>query len=88
MQSTTHVANKPVKTITVIVNRVEYTVPDGDMTPRALLALVGETPETHELLLIKGKRERESYKDHPDDPIKLRPGIEFISVSLGATPVS
>ncbi|MEJ7786316.1 MAG: hypothetical protein WKF96_16050 [Solirubrobacteraceae bacterium] len=88
MQSPTQTAKKPQKTIAIVINNVERQVPDGEMTPRELLALVGDTPETHELLLVKGKRERESYKDRPDDPIRLHPGIEFISVSLGATPVS
>ena len=88
MQSTESTTKKPVKTISITINRLEHEVPDGEMTPRQLLALVGETPETHELLLVKGKRERDSYKEHPDDPIKLHPNMEFISVSLGATPVS
>lgn len=79
---------KPPKTIRIQVNERPFDVADRDMTARELLALVGETPDTHVLYLVKGKRERESYADRPDEPIKLKEKIQFVSVSTGPTPVS
>jgi len=62
--------------------------PDREESERELLALIGKSVDTTYLVLKRGKRERESFKDRPDEPIKLHPGMEFVTVNVGPTPVS
>lgn len=74
--------------------KIEYKV-DGEaqfttereMTPRQILVNAGIDPENYYLDLVKGGR-TESYKDCMDKSIRMHPGIEFISVYTGPSPVS
>jgi hypothetical protein len=72
----------------IIIDTEDVVAPSHAQTPRQLLALVGKSVETSYLVLIKGKRDRVSYKDRPDEPIHLHPEMKFITVSIGPTPVS
>lgn len=74
--------------VEIEVDGEELTAPDREQTPRQIVALAGKDPEAVYLVELKGKRKRISYKDNPDDPIKLKKGDRFITVSLGPTPVS
>ena len=49
---------------------------------------MGKDQDEDYLVLIKGKRDRESFKDRPDKEIHLHPGMKFITVSIGPMPVS
>jgi hypothetical protein len=82
-------AEKPHEdTVTVEIDTKEVVAPSHTQTPRELLALVSKSVETDYLVWLKGKRERVSFKDEPDEPIHLHTGMKFITVSLGPTPVS
>jgi hypothetical protein len=84
--------NHPVE---IEVDGEDLTVPDRDETPRQIIELArsiieaaGKDPSNVYLVQVKGKRDRISYKDTPDEPIKLHQNESFITVSLGPTPVS
>jgi hypothetical protein len=62
------------------------TAPSHEQTPRQLLALLGKSASEDYLVLIKGKRERESFKEHPDQEIHLHVHMKFITVSLPELP--
>jgi hypothetical protein len=74
--------------VTIVIDTEDVIAPSHTQTPRELLALVGETVETDYLVELKGKRDRVSYQEHPDEPIHLHKDMRFITVSLGPTPVS
>jgi hypothetical protein len=62
--------------------------PAREETPRQIITLARKDPAAFYLVELKGKRERISFKDEPDEHIKLHAGERFITVSLGPTPVS
>ena len=74
--------------ITIVIDTEDVVAPSHTQTPRELLALVGDTVETDYLVELKGKRDRVSYQELPDEPIRLHKDMKFITVSLGPTPVS
>lgn len=74
--------------VEILIDGEEVTAPDREQTQRQLLALIGKTVEDTYLVHKKGKRERESYKDRPDELIKLKKDMEFATVNIGPTPVS
>jgi hypothetical protein len=76
------------RTVQITIDGERITAPSHEQTARQLLALVGKNATEDYLVLIKGKRERESFKDHPDTEIHLHHDMKFITVSLGPTPVS
>lgn len=74
--------------VTISIDGDVVVAPTRKQTARELLALVGLSADANYLVLVKGQRDRESYKDRPDEPIHLRPHMQFIHVSLGPVPVS
>lgn len=74
--------------VTIVIDTEDVIAPSHTQTPRQLLALVGKSVETDYLVHLKGKRDRVSYQEHPDEPIHLHKDMKFITVSLGPTPVS
>jgi hypothetical protein len=74
--------------VTIDIDTEDVVAPSQTQTSRQLLPLVGKSVETDYLVWIKGKRDRISFKDKPDEPIHLHQGMKFITVSLGPTPVS
>jgi hypothetical protein len=74
--------------VDITIDGSPYTVDEREMTVRELLALAGKDPVTFYLVQIVGKKERVSYKDKPDEEIKLHEKSKFITVSTGETPVS
>lgn len=54
-----------------------------------ILELAGLKPEDYYLVLIHPDGSQESFKDKPNEPIKMKcPAMKFISVFRGPTPVS
>jgi hypothetical protein len=76
------------RTVGITIDTKQVIAPSHVQTPRQLLALVGKNPSEDYLVLIKGKRDRESFKDCPDAKIHLHTGMTFITVSIGPMPVS
>jgi hypothetical protein len=73
---------------------IHYTVNDEpqsttakELTPVQILTSAGIDPATNYLVEIRGK-EKESFKDKPNEPIKMHENMKFISVSTGPKPVS
>ena len=59
------------------------------MTANGILTATGLEPTDYYLVEILPNNKQKSYKDHPNEPIELKcPGLKFISVFKGATPVS
>ncbi|MGO9791467.1 MAG: hypothetical protein ACLP8S_18795 [Solirubrobacteraceae bacterium] len=81
-----HEAHK--HSVQIIIDEQKVTAPSHEETPCELLQLVDKSANEDYLVLIKGKRDRESFKDHPDQEIRLHRDMTFITVSLGPTPVS
>jgi hypothetical protein len=74
--------------VEIVIDGVEVSASAKVENERRLLALVGKTIADAYLVLVKGKRDRESFKDRPDEAIRLHPGMRFVTVPLGPTPVS
>jgi hypothetical protein len=64
-----------------------YIAPDNRETVAEILGLASKSPAEFQLIMIKGKREREPLPD-PNQEVKLHKGSAFITVPLGPTPVS
>jgi hypothetical protein len=79
---------KPPKSFEIVIDGESYEVSDKEMSAAQILALAGRASDEYYLVELRGKKERISYKDNPDELIKLRPGSKFITVSTGETPVS
>jgi hypothetical protein len=58
------------------------------MTAYQIMDKAGVDPEKHYLIRLKRDHEKESYKDDPKKEIHLHNCMEFITASLGPTPVS
>lgn len=75
---------------------IDYTVNDepqsttaDELTPTQILSKAGIDPNTNYLVEIRGNgKEKVSFKDNPDELIKMREHLRFISVSTGPKPVS
>ncbi|MBY5551304.1 hypothetical protein HFO61_31700 [Rhizobium leguminosarum] len=75
--------------ITIKVDGELYHPPRRRMTPNEIIsAATGQEPSQFYLVRIKRNDERESYQGKGDDEIRLRDGMNFITVSVGPTPVS
>jgi hypothetical protein len=76
------------KTIDYMVDGVGQNTSDKRLTPRQILVSAGLNPEQRYLIeLLEGGRQL-SYKDAMDTPIRMRDGQEFVTASVGPTPVS
>jgi hypothetical protein len=81
-------AEKREHAVEILIDGNPVKAPDHSASEGQLLALIGKKIEDAYLVLIKGKRERESFKDRPDEQIKLHKGMKFVTVNVGPTPVS
>jgi hypothetical protein len=57
------------------------------LTPFEIMSNAGINPNENYLVEIRG-RQRVSYQDKPDDPIKMHDGQKFVVVFVGPVPVS
>ena len=80
--------------LSVSFGKIHYWVDDErqeteqeELTPVQIMEHAKIDPKNHYLVQIKGK-ERISYKDDPNQKIRMRNGMKFVSVSTGPTPVS
>lgn len=76
------------------MHQIDYTVNDEDqhtreqeLAPKTIMGNAGFDPASHYLVLLRG-HDRISYKEHPDDPIKLHEHMKFLAISCAPTPVS
>jgi Multiubiquitin len=81
-------AKKPPKSFKITIDGKPYQVAEKELTAAQILGLAGKTPAEYYLVEIRGKKERISYKDKPNELVKLHAGSKFITVSTGETPVS
>jgi hypothetical protein len=79
--------DKKPKKVTIILDEEELIVPDADTTPNSILQLAGLDTATHYLVEIKGRKQI-SYQGKGDEPIKVKDGETFVSLSTGPTPTS
>ncbi len=76
------------KEIHFTIDGDKYVSDDNKVTPRELLVSFAEVdPEQVYLVELEGSHQH-SYKDELDKQITLHEKAEFITVSLGPTPVS
>lgn len=75
------------KVIEYEVSDEKQTTEEHTLTPRTILGNAGFDPETHYLMAMRG-HEKESFKDHPGDPIHVHPHMKFLAISCAPTPVS
>lgn len=74
---------------------IHYKVDDEDqttteefLTPVQVLTSAGIDPANYYLVQLHGQGHQESYKDKPNEQIRMHPNMKFISVFSGSTPVS
>ena len=75
------------KVIHYTVDGEDQETRERELTPNEILRKAEVDPATHYLVEIRG-RERISYQDRGDEPIRLHQGAKFVSVFVGPTPVS
>lgn len=75
------------KNIEYTVNGITQSTDQKELTARQILVNAGIDPESNYLVQIVGKKQI-SYKDSPDEDIRMKDGMKFISISTGPTPVS
>lgn len=75
------------KPVTFSVDGRRYETSEETLTPVQIMEIAGIDPSNHYLTQIEG-RHQTSYKDAPNEPIRMRDEMVFISTSLGPTPVS
>jgi hypothetical protein len=85
---TEHPAASHDKPVEIVVDDQPVTAPDKVETAHQILDLVSKAITDFYLVLKRGPRDRVSYKDTPEEPIRLHKGMEFITVPIGPTPVS
>ena len=78
------------KPITYSVDDEPQTTAERELSARQILDKAGIDAANHYLVLIHGQagKEKESYRDKPNEIIKLHENVKFISVSTGPTTVS
>lgn len=64
-----------------------FTTTDPTLTPRQIMERAGVDPDANYLVEVKG-RHQTSYRDRPDEEIRVQKDDTFITVSTGPTPVS
>ena len=74
-------------TIDYFVNDEPQSTTEKELTPVQIMTKAGIDPDTNYLIEIRGNHQI-SYKDKPNDPIKLHEKMKFISNFIGPTPVS
>lgn len=78
---------EPHKEIEYTVNGKIQETDQKELTARQILVNAQVDPESNYLVEIVGKKQI-SYKDNPDDILKMKKGMKFITISTGPTPVS
>lgn len=74
--------------ITIVVDGEPYEAPRRVMTPNEIIqGATNKNPANHYLVQIT-KRERISYKDKGDEPIRLKKGLKFQVICTGPMTVS
>lgn len=73
--------------INYTVNDEPQSTTEKELTPSQILTKAGIDPAINYLVEIRG-RNKISYKDKPNKPIKMHENMKFISVSIGPKPVS
>ena len=81
-------AKSKTKAVEIMIDDEPFTAPAKEMPARAIIELAGVNPVNHYLKELKAKREQISYKDCPDEVIKLHKGSTFVTVPTGDTGVS
>lgn len=76
------------KAIHFTVDGEPETTTDRKLTPEQVLRIAGLDPAVYYLILLRGEKNQESYKDTPTATINMHEGMKFITGSLGPTPVS
>lgn len=61
---------------------------ERELTPVEIMKNAGVDPLTHYLIELQGNNKQHSFKDTPDEPIKMHNNLEFITAALGPTTVS
>jgi len=74
-------------TIDYFVNDEPQSTTEKELTPVQIMTKAGIDPDTNYLIEIRGNHQI-SYRDKPNDPIKLHEKMKFISNFIGPTPVS
>ena len=73
--------------VTFSVDGRRYETSEEMLTSRQIMEIAGIDPTNHYLTVVEG-RHQTSYKDAPNEPIRIENGMVFISTSIGPTPVS
>lgn len=79
--------NKKPKKVTIVLDDEKLVLPDRDTTPNEILLAAKLDPATHYLVEVKGRRQI-PYQGKGDEPIRVKDGDTFISLSTGPTPTS
>lgn len=87
MAAETAAAEKHPHVITFTVDGEPVETTERELTAVEIMQLASVDPETHYLKEIRGQRQI-SYKDRPNEPIRIRQNQRFITNSLEPTPVS
>ncbi|MDP2708915.1 MAG: hypothetical protein Q8O93_02590 [bacterium] len=73
--------------ITFMVNDESYSTEEKQLTARQILEIAGIDPANYYLVQIKGNQQI-SYKDTPDEEIKMHNNLKFIANYTGQTTVT
>lgn len=76
-----------IKPIEIELNGELVEAPDNDQTVEAVMALDNKTPAEHYLVELRGKAEPRELRE-PQEVLKLRKGMRFITLLLGPATVS
>ncbi|MCK5211535.1 hypothetical protein KAJ89_02430 [Candidatus Parcubacteria bacterium] len=75
------------KEITFTVNGETFSTNEKELTAKQILEIASISTSDYYLILIKGNNQI-SYKDNPEELIKMHNNIKFIANYTGETPVA
>jgi hypothetical protein len=89
-KGTANRGEEDMKDITYLLDDEPQTTTERELAARQILQNAGIDPTNHYLVQIQGHegKEKRSFRDNPDELIRLHPNMKFISVSTEPTPVS
>lgn len=70
------------------VDGEKQTTREHNLTARQIMTNAKVDPANHYLIELRGKHEQISFQGKADEPIRMHNRMEFITASLGPTPVS
>ena len=73
--------------ITYTVNGENQSTTEKELTPVQIIKNAGLDPESNYLIELKGNQQI-SYKDKPNESIKMHNNMKFITNFIGPTPVA